>query len=334
MSLLRQYEFANPLWFFALLLLPVIAAWYYRTYRQHYAPVQWSNLTMLRNYQSLRGRLRVLLPTLRTLAFVSIVIALARPQNLLELRDESADGIDIMLAMDVSSSMLAKDFEPDRLTVSKQMAIEFVAQRPTDRLGLVVFAAEAFTQCPLTTDHAVVNEFLENLTCGYLEDGTAIGMGLATAVSRIKQSKAKSKVIILLTDGVNNAGYFQPITAADIAAQFGVRVYTIGVGQDGLALAPTSRFSNGEYLFDLTPVQIDEQLLTDIAKRTGGKYYRAKSSAALRQIYQQIDQLEKSKTDIETIRRRTDVFGIFALVAIALIALELLLRYTIFRTIP
>ena len=303
-------------------------------YRQRYPEMRLSTLEALAQINSLRGRLRAVLPILRALAFIALVIALARPQETLKEEEIKADGIDIMLVMDLSSSMLAQDFKPDRLEVSKAVATEFVNKRRFDRIGLAVFAGEAFTQCPLTTDHRVVKEFLGNLSCGILEDGTAIGMGLATAVNRLKDSKAVSKVVILLTDGVNNAGYVKPKTAAEIAREFSVKVYTIGVGSTGDAYTPVSRRSDGKYNFGLARVEIDEDLLIEIAKMTGGKYFRATSAQSLQKIYDEIDDLEKTEIEVTSIKRYSEEFYRFVFWALIFLVVELLLRYTIFRTIP
>jgi len=259
---------------------------------------------------------------------------MARPQLTLQEEEITADGVDIMMVMDLSSSMLAQDFKPDRLEVSKRVAADFVSKREHDRIGLSVFSGEAFTQCPLTTDHRVVKEFLADLRCGLLEDGTAIGMGLATAVNRLKESESKSKVVILLTDGVNNAGYIQPITASEIAREFDVKVYTIGVGSTGDALTPVSRRSDGKYIFGLARVEIDEELLAQIADMTGGKYFRATSAESLERIYAEIDQLEKTEIEVTTIKRYSEEFHHFALWGLILLVLELFLRYTVFKTIP
>ena len=330
----RNISFVHPFFFLLLLLIPAIGAWYYFRHNERYANLRVSTLDSIKGLDSWKGKLRILLPILRALAFLMLIIALARPQETLKEEEINAEGIDIMMIMDLSSSMLAQDFKPDRLEVSKAVATEFVEKRSFDRLGLVVFAGEAFSQCPLTTDHGVIKQFISELSCGLLEDGTAIGMGLATAVNRLKDSKSKSKVVILLTDGDNNAGYVQPKTAAEIAREFGVKVYTIGVGSRGRALAPVSRRANGQYIFGLATVQIDEALLTEIAKMTGGRYFRADSAEKLEQIYGYIDKLEKTEIEVTTIRRYTEVFHNFALAALIFIFLEILLRYTIFRTIP
>jgi Ca-activated chloride channel homolog len=330
----KNIEFANPEFFLLLLLLPLMGWWYWQRYRMHYAPITFSNLQAFRGQSSWRGRARALLPILRGVAVVSLIVAIARPQRLLSERNVTADGIDIMLAIDLSSSMLAQDFDPDRLEVAKKVAAEFVTKREFDRLGLVVFSGEAFTQCPLTVDHAVLGEFLDNLKCGILQDGTAIGMGLATAVNRLKDSPAKSKIIILMTDGVNNAGYFKPEDAMALAKTLNIKVYTIGVGSTGEAMSPVGRRQDGNYVFGLVPVEIDESLLENIANTTGGKYYRATNAQELALIYAEIDRLEKSRFDVSTLRSRSESAGIWILAALVLMVLELGLRYTIFRTIP
>lgn len=291
-------------------------------------------LSAVQNITTWRLRLRPLLPAMRAAALVLLIIALARPQKTLQEEEIKAEGIDIMLAIDLSSSMLAKDFEPDRLEVCKRVASEFVTKRAYDRVGLSVFAGEAFTQTPLTTDHKIVKEFMAGLECGMLEDGTAIGMGLATAINRLKDSPSASKIVILLTDGVNNVGYVKPLTAAEIAQELGVKVYTIGVGTNGDALTPVSRRSDGRYIFGLARVEIDEALLQQIAEMTGGKYFRALSEQGLEDIYDEIDALEKTEIDVTVIKRYSERFYWFAGMALLLLCLEILLRYTVLRTIP
>ncbi|MDZ7877587.1 MAG: VWA domain-containing protein [Saprospiraceae bacterium] len=330
----KNFEFASPTFLTFLLLLPVIAWWYWQRYRTHYATLTFSNLAAFSGRSSQRGRARFLLPLLRGLCFVFLTVALARPQRILSEQDVQTDGIDIMIALDLSSSMLAQDFDPDRLSAAKRVAAQFVEKRTYDRVGLVVFSGEAFTQCPLTTDHSVVQEFLSKLQSGFLQDGTAIGMGLATSINRLKDSPVKSKIVILMTDGVNNAGYFKPEDAMQLAKTLGIKVYTIGVGSTGEALSPVGRRQDGKYVFGLVPVEIDETLLENIANTTGGKYYRATNDRELEQIYAEIDRLEKTRIDVTTLRSRTEVFGNWVLAALILIVLELVLRYTIFRTIP
>jgi Ca-activated chloride channel family protein len=268
------------------------------------------------------------------LTVVTLFIAMARPQLTLQEEEITADGVDIMMVMDLSSSMLAQDFTPDRLEVSKDVAADFIDKRKYDRIGLAVFSGEAFTQCPLTTDHRILKEFLDGLQCGILQDGTAIGMGLSTAVNRLKDSEAKSKIVILLTDGDNNAGYIKPITAGEIARELDVKVYTIGIGSKGAARTPIRRRSNGDYVYGMSQVNFDEDLLRELSKMTGGQYFRAVSKEGLEEIYQIIDQLEKTKIDVTTIKRYSEEFYLFALLGIIFLVLEVLLRYTIFRTIP
>ncbi|MEM1319145.1 MAG: VWA domain-containing protein [Bacteroidota bacterium] len=331
----KNITFVNPEFFLLLLLLPAVGIWFYLKRRQqHYAALKLSSLKAFDGQLSLRSRLRALLPLFRALAFVALVFAIARPQEILKEEEIKAEGVDIVLVMDLSSSMLAQDFKPDRLEVSKRVASKFVDKRQYDRIGLAVFAGEAFTQCPLTTDHRVLKEFLASLECGILEDGTAIGMGLATAVNRLKDSEAKSKVVILLTDGDNNVGYVKPLTASEIASEFDVRVYTIGVGSRGKALAPVSRRSDGKYIFGLASVQIDEELLINIAEKTGGRYFRATTAENLEEIYAEIDKLEKTEIEVTSIRRYSEEFHRFAMWGVLFLILEVFLRYSFLRTLP
>lgn len=328
-------SFKSPWLLLLLLLLPLIF-WLRSRYGPNLYPViRLSRSKSFAGHNSLRARIRdPLLLLLRLFALAALIIALARPQHIFKEEEINAEGIDIVLSMDLSSSMLARDFKPDRLQVSKDVAVDFVEKRPYDRIGLVVFAGEAYTQCPLTTDHAILSDFLKKLECGFLADGTAIGMGLATAVNRLKESESKSKVIILLTDGDNNEGYIQPLTAAQLAEEFGIKIYTIGVGSTGDALAPVNRTANGQYLFGLMPVKIDEDLLREIAELTGGEYFRATSRESLEAIYNDIDQLEKTKIEVSTFKRYSEAFFPFALAAIIALVLELFLRNTFLRTFP
>ncbi len=327
--------FKHPLLLLLLLLIPLLAAYYYFQRRKRYATVRMSSLSAFEGRSSWRGRLRMVLPVLRALAFSAMVVALARPQATLKEEDITAEGIDIFLVMDISSSMLARDFAPDRLEASKEVAMEFVDKREHDRLGLAVFAGEAFTQCPLTTDRSVVKSFLSELKCGPLEDGTAIGLGLATAVNRLKDSEAKSKIVILLTDGVNNAGeYVKPLTAAEVAREIDVKVYTIGVGSNGDAYAPIGRRGDGQYVFGFVRVEIDEKLLQQISDMTGGRYFRATNKEALAQIYGVIDQLEKTKIEVTTVKRYSEEFYPWVGLALLLLMLEVVLRYTVLRVMP
>ena len=328
-----QLHFVHPLYLLLLLLIPALIWWLRRQQQQRYVVMEMSSLQSTIKLSSWRSRLRPLLPYLRLAALALLIVAMARPQRTLKEEKINAEGIDIVMTMDLSSSMLAQDFKPDRLEVAKRMAKEFVTQRQYDRIGMVVFAGEAFTQCPLTTDHEVLQNFISQLQCGLLEDGTAIGMGLAAAVNRLKDSPAKTKVVILVTDGVNNVGYFKPITAGEIAKEFGIKVYAIGVGSVGEALTPVSRRSDGRFIFGLAPVEIDEDLLRQISKMTGGKYFRATSANDLQQIYRQIDRLEKTKIEVTAIKRYSEEFRWFALAALVILALEFLLRYSVLRAI-
>ena len=334
MEAFKNMTLVNPEALALLIIIP-LGVWYYlRRTKTRYPYFRISSLDGLQNIGSWRSWLRTWLPILRGLAFLLFVIALARPQEVLKEEEIKAEGIDIFLVIDLSSSMLAQDFKPDRLEVSKKVAAEFVDKRAFDRIGLAVFAGEAFTQCPLTTDHRILKDFLATVKCGFLEDGTAIGMGLATAVNRIKNSEAKSKVVILLTDGVNNAGYIQPITAAEIAKTYGVKIYSIGAGSTGEALTPTGRLSNGEYRYGFRKVEIDEALLQKISELTGGRYFRATSAESLERIYEEIDDLEKTEMDVTSIKRYNENFRPFLVLGLIFLGIELLLKITVLRTLP
>ena len=334
MFLFTNLTFIHPFFFWLLLALPVFFFWYKRKEKDRFPTMRFSSLSVVSELVSWKSKFRIGLPILRGMAFLVFVVAMARPQMTLKEEDIKAEGIDIVMVMDLSSSMLARDFKPDRLEASKKVAAEFINKRQHDRIGLVVFSGEAFTQCPVTTDHKVVKEFLANIECGLLEDGTAIGMGLATAVNRLKDSESKSKIIILLTDGVNNAGYLKPIPAAEIAKKFDVKVYTIGVGSTGQALTPVKRRADGEYYFGLTQVEIDEELLGEISKMTGGRYFRATDEIGLESIYEEIDRLEKTEIEVTTIKRYSEEFGFWVFLGLLFLGLEIALRYSLFRTIP
>lgn len=278
---------------------------------------------------SARVKLQPIVFVLRILAFALLVMAMARPQSSLNEENITTEGIDIVLAIDVSTSMLAEDFKPNRIEAAKMTAMDFIDGRPTDRIGLVIFGGESFTQCPITTDQAVLKNQLKNIKEGLVEDGTAIGMGLATAVNRLKNSEAKSKTIILLTDGVNNAGFIDPLTAAEVARPFGIRVYTIGVGTMGMAPYPVQTPWGIQY--QNVEVQIDEELLKKIAEMTDGKYFRATNNNKLREIYKEIDRLEKTKIEVTSIQRYSEEFLGFALLAGLLLVSEVFLRNSLFR---
>ncbi|MBS1593773.1 MAG: VWA domain-containing protein [Bacteroidetes bacterium] len=319
-------------------LIPVVAilatVWWYLRRRRQYPTLTFSDTSAFKGFQSpLKGVLKKYAPLLRILSLGFLLVALARPQSSYDESKSTTEGIDIVLAMDVSTSMLSQDFKPNRLEAAKSVALDFVEGRPHDRIGLVVFAGESFTQCPVTIDHVIVKNQLKDIKNGILEDGTAIGMGLSTAVQRLKDSESKTKVVILMTDGVNNRGIIDPRMAADIATQFGVRCYTIGVGKNGQALTPVAMGPNG-LIFDYAEVQIDEALLKSIADKTGGRYYRATDNKTLKGIFEQIDKLEKTKINVSAFTHKTEKFQLFALIAAALLLIEWILRYTVLRSIP
>ena len=331
-------EFANKEYLFLLLLIIPYLIWYLM-YRKKSEPTMRMSDTQAYRFapHSWKVTLMPLQLLLRLAVFVLLVLILARPQTQNSWKNESVEGIDIMLAMDVSTSMLAEDLRPNRIEAAKQVAAEFIVGRPNDNIGLSIFAGEAFTQCPMTTDHASLLNLLRNVRTdiaqrGLIEDGTAIGMGLANAVSRLKDSKAKSRVVILLTDGSNNRGDLSPMTAAEIARSFGIRVYTIGVGTNKVAPYPMSVAGGIQYIN--IPVEIDTKTLFEIAAATDGDFYRATNNKELMQIYKEIDKLEKSKLNVKKFSRRYEAYQPFALAAVLLLLLEILLRITIFRKLP
>lgn len=329
-------HFASPhyLWLLTLL-VPLIGYYVWRTL-QGGAAIQISSTDGVENTpKGVRFYLRHLPFTLRAAALALLIVALARPQDVEQLSNTTTEGIDIMMAIDVSGSMLAQDFQPDRITAAKEVAGSFIADRYGDRIGLVVFAGEAFTQSPLTTDQATLQTLLGRIRSGLIEDGTAIGNGLATAINRLRESEAKSKVIILLTDGVNNRGEIAPLTAAEIAKAQGIRVYTIGVGTEGMAPYPTVDIF-GRLTGDtiMAKVEIDEKVLSEIAEMTGGKYFRATDKAKLQAIYDQINQLEKSKVEVTEHITYNELFLGWALAGLLLLLAEFLLANLVFKRIP
>jgi Ca-activated chloride channel homolog len=331
---MKNLDFARPYFFYFLLVLLPLIAWYYYKHKNNYASIRMSSLEPVAGIkQSYKHYLRHILFGIRIIALALLIVALARPQSTDSWQNKETLGIDIMLSIDISGSMLARDFKPDRLEAAKALAIEFISGRPTDRMGLVVFSGESFTQCPLTSDHAVLINLFNSVSSGMIEDGTALGVGLANAVSRLKDSRAASKVIILLTDGVNNRGAIDPLTAAELAKTFGIRVYTIGIGTMGEAPYPTVDFF-GRQVFVNVPVEIDEAILKRIADATGGKYFRATDNDKLREIYSQIDKLEKSKIDVKEFNKKEDEFMPFVWMALILLLLELIVSKTILRSIP
>lgn len=324
---------AQPFWLLLLLLLPLLF------WRQRRTAPSRRLVLLMPDREALRGGItwrvaaRRWLPGMRWSALALLALAMARPQQRWEEQKIKADAVDIMLALDISPSMLSRDFDPDRLTVAKQVAVDFVENRPYDRLGLVAFSAEAFTQCPLTTDRRIVQQFLRDLQVGRLEDGTAVGMGLATAVNRLKDSPSKSKVVILLTDGENNAGYISPLKAAEIAKTLGIRVYTVGIGTNGIVMSPARRNPDGSYDYAPRQMEFNTDLLGEISTMTGGKFYRAWSEEELQGIYSEIDRLEKTKIEVSVVRHQTDFFHWFIGCAVALLLLETVLRWTLLRSV-
>lgn len=329
-----NFNFENPEFFWLLLLLPLAIGWYIWKRNKQTAALKISSTMGFKGKSGLLPKLRPVLFILRLLTLALIIIAMARPRTVdVSTQSSSTQGIDIVMAIDVSASMLARDLQPTRLEATKNVAEEFIKDRPADRIGLVVYAGESFTKTPITSDKSIVLDALEGIEYNsILENGTAIGSGLATAVNRIKDSDAESKVIILLTDGVNNSGFIDPNTASELALEFGIRVYTIGVGSNGMALSPTAILPNGRFQYGNVPVEIDEELLTQIASTTGGKYFRATDNEKLEAIYEEIDALEK--TEIEEFRyyNYDEKYRPLVLLAGGLLLLEVLLRMTVFRS--
>ncbi len=331
----NNIEFAQPDFLYLLLLIPLLIVWYWREHHKNNADIQVSSTQSFENVRkSFKQRFYHSLFVLRLLALILLIIAFSRPQSSTKKQNITIKGIDIIIAMDISGSMLAEDFTPNRLEASKNVAEEFINGRKNDRIGLVVFSGESFTQCPLTTDHAVLINLFKNIKSGMIQGGTAIGDGLATAVNRLKNSKAVSKVIILLTDGVNNSGSIDPISAAEIAKLYGIRVYTIGMGTRGKARTPVAIYPNGQYAYDYVKVDIDEKSLRKIAQITNGRYFRATNNKKLEEIYKQIDKLEKSKINVNEFSKKKEEFLPYALCALVLLSFEIILKNTVFKTIP
>ena len=326
----REITFANPDFFWLLLIIPLMIVWYFFREKKFYGTVKITTTKSFSN--SPISIFRHSLVVLRCIAIAGLITAIARPQTSLSWQDVTTEGIDIVIALDISGSMLAEDFKPNRLEASKQVAMDFISERPYDRIGLVIYAGESFTQCPLTTDHDVLLNLFDGIQNGMIEDGTAIGMGLATSVSRLKDSKAISKVAILLTDGSNNRGSIPPVTAAEIAQKFGIRVYTVGVGSNGTAPTPMQD-QFGRTVYQNVPVKIDEKTLKEIAQIADGQYFRATNKESLESIYREIDKLEKSKIEVTEYKKKSEKFWPFALFAVVLLLLEFLLRNIIFKGI-
>lgn len=325
--------FANIEYLFLLLLLMPYIVWYILKHKKNNATLQMSDTNI---YSDIKKSYKIYLLhapfILRIIVLSLVILILARPQTTNNWQNSEVEGIDIMLAIDVSTSMLAEDLKPNRLEAAKDVAAEFISGRPNDNIGITLFAGESFTQCPLTVDHTVLLNLFQSINSGIVEDGTAVGMGIANAVSRLKDSKAKSKVIILLTDGTNNKGDISPLTAADIAKSFGIRVYTIGVGTNGMAPYPLRVAGTIQYIN--TPVEIDEKTLTQIAITTNGNYFRATNNSKLKEVYKEIDKLERTKLNVKQYSKRHEEYQWFALIALLFLLLEFYLRNSILKKIP
>jgi Ca-activated chloride channel family protein len=328
---LHDITFSQP-WFFALFaILPVLIGWYIIKNNKHQGAIIISDASA-KGLSTATASFRHLPFILRLLALSSIILALAKPQTKFELQQAEGEGVDIVLCIDISGSMTAQDFKPNRLEAAKEVAADFVKKRNTDRIGVVIFAGESFTQCPITTDQSVLLNAIENIHNGLLEDGTSIGSGLGTSVERLRNSKAKSRVVILLTDGINNGGLIDPKTAKEIAKAFAIKVYTIGMGTEGYAPQPYNTPLGVQT--QMVKVSIDEKLLNEIAMETGGKYFRAKDNKGLIKIYDEINGLEKSKVEISSLSRYNEKYFPFVIAALFFIFLEVFLQFTLFKKFP
>jgi Ca-activated chloride channel family protein len=334
-SYFTDIQFAEKHWFWLMLLLPAMILWYLIRLKKNESEVNYSSFILFKGIKSsFKAKMRHSLFILRLLAFALLIAALARPQSRSSWKDQKNEGIDIVISMDLSLSMLAKDFKPNRMEVAKDVILDFIDARPNDRIGMVTFGGVAFTQCPLTSDHKVLKNMFPQIKAGSLDQGTAIGLGLATAVARIRESKAKSKVIILISDGVNNVGEVAPLTAGELAKTYGVRVYCIGTGSRGKALQPVAIYAQGEYEYDYVDVEIDEKVMTEISEMTGGKYFRATNTESLKNICQEIDKMEKTIISEKSFTNKAEHFLPFAIAAAILLFIEFVLRFTVFKSIP
>jgi Ca-activated chloride channel homolog len=329
-----KISFLNPEFFWLFLLIPFAIAWLYLKRNQQSVSLKMSSTQGFKGSNSLLVKLHPLLNVMRLLALSSLIIAMARPRTVdISNQTKTTRGIDIVMAIDVSGSMLAKDLKPNRMEALKRVATDFVEERPNDRIGLVLYASEAYTKTPVTSDKAIIEQAIESIKYdNVLQDGTGIGMGLATAVNRLKDSKAKSKVIILLTDGVNNAGFIEPETAADIAKQYGIKVYTVGIGTNGMADFPYQMTPSGQILFQMMKVEIDEQLLKSIARKTDGQYFRATSNNKLAEIYNSINKLETSEIKELRFYDYDEKYRPFVWIAGLLLLVEIGLRNTVYKS--
>lgn len=332
---MKEVTFLHPGFFWLFVLLPLAIGWYLWKRKEQMATLKISSLNAFKAKPSLLGRLKPVLFVLRLLALSAMIVALARPRSVdVNSRTKTTRGIDIVIAMDVSGSMLAKDLKPNRMEALKDVAEDFVEGRPNDRIGLVVYAGESYTKTPVTSDKALVIQSIQSVQYDdtVLKDGTGIGVGLATAINRLKDSKAKSRIIILLTDGVNNSGTIDPRMAADMAKEFGIKVYTIGIGTNGNALFPYAKQPNGQFLYQMMPVEIDEGLMKEIAKKTDGKYFRATTNSKLKEIYDEINKLETTEIEEMKFYNYDEKYPPFVWLALGLLLVEVLARKTLYRS--
>ena len=332
--MLEDIYFANPNYLWLLLILPGALAWHFFTWKKQQAVLKMPSLSVFKGVSSIWSKIYPFLFIIRSIAIGLIIIAISRPQTVdISTRTKTNKGIDIVMAIDVSSSMLSQDLKPDRLTALKRVAETFVEDRTSDRIGLVVYAGESYTKTPITSDKSIVKRSLREISFqGLIEDGTAIGMGLATSVNRLKDSRAKSKIIILLTDGVNNSGFIDPKIATELAVEFGIKTYTIGLGSNGTALAPVGILPNGNFKYGLTKVEIDEELLKEIANETGGIYFRATDNKKLKEIYDEINKLEKTEIEEFKYYNYSEKYRFLVLIAIVLIIFEWIAKNTLFKS--
>jgi len=335
MNLLNNISFNNPELFFLLILPLMHALWHFFSKKNTENVLMFSNITLFSSKKSIKERLIHLPYLLQILSICLIIVSLARPQTTSSWEESKTEGIDIIIAMDISGSMLAQDLKPNRLDASKKIAIDFISKRQNDRIGLVIFSGESFTQCPLTTDYNTLINLFNDIEYGMVDDGTAIGDGLGNSINRLMDSEAKSKIVILLTDGENTKGKISPLTAADIAASdsINIKVYTIGVGTKGMAKSPVAIDFNGRFVYDYVEVKIDEKTLTEIANKTGGEYFRATNNKSLEGIYNTIDELETSEIESIKFNTKTEKFYLFSLIALGLFLLSFILKITYFRGI-
>lgn len=331
--MMNDITFAHPEFFWLLIIIPLMIFWKLKTARVHLSYIQLSDLSVFKNKKySFKESIHSIPFVFRLIVFALLIVALARPQSTSKGLNVTSEGISIVLAMDVSSSMLAEDLKPNRIEAAKKVALDFIDGRSNDLIGLVIFSGESFSQCPITSDHAVLKNLMDGVKSGFLEDGTAIGEGLATAITRLKDSKAKSKVIILLTDGVSNAGSIAPFTAGEIAKTFGIRVYTIGVGRNGTAPYPVKTPFGIQY--QNMEVQIDEAVMKQISDATDGKYFRATNNKSLKEIYSEIDKMEKTKIEVTEFRRHSEQYFPWIAIAGLFLLAEIVLRYTYLKSLP